>query len=414
MKIPKYTFGTGDRFGQQGKAQLEAIQMANNNGVDIYPVWNKSNREHQTIGTVPADTRKEADEAVKALNWNKPYFVDADHVNLSNIDGFIGHADFFTIDVADYIGHEAEKSDIAHFIKINQQLMGTLSLHDAVDGYEITENTLQQAATKFLYAVKQAGVIYRHIIDKKGTKEFITEISMDEVNDPQSPVELLLILKMLADENIPLQTIAPKFTGRFNKGVDYEGNIDQFAKEFEEDLLVIDYAVKHFGLQDNLKLSIHSGSDKFSIYPIMGKLIKQYDKGIHVKTAGTTWLEEITGMAVAGGDALEMAKKIYAEALKHKDELCKPYATVIDIHDANLPGESEIERWDGKTFANALRHIPGHSNYNPDFRQLIHVGYKIAANLGDQYINMLNKNEEVIANEVKTNIYERHIKRLFG
>ena len=414
MKIPKYTFGTGDRFGQQGKAQLEAIQMANNNGVDIYPVWNKSNREHQTIGTVPADTRKEADEAVKALNWNKPYFVDADHVNLSNIDGFIGHADFFTIDVADYIGHEAEKSDIAHFIKINQQLMGTLSLHDAVDGYEITENTLQQAATKFLYAVKQAGVIYRHIIDKKGTKEFITEISMDEVNDPQSPVELLLILKMLADENIPLQTIAPKFTGRFNKGVDYEGNIDQFAKEFEEDLLVIDYAVKHFGLQDNLKLSIHSGSDKFSIYPIMGKLIKQYDKGIHVKTAGTTWLEEITGMAVAGGDALEMAKKIYAEALKHKDELCKPYATVIDIHDANLPGESEIERWDGKTFANALRHIPGHSNYNPDFRQLIHVGYKIAANLGDQYINMLNKNEKVIANEVKTNIYERHIKRLFG
>ena len=414
MKIPKYTFGTGDRFGQQGKAQLEAIQMANNNGVDIYPVWNKSNREHQTIGTVPADTRKEADEAVKALNWNKPYFVDADHVNLSNIDGFIGHADFFTIDVADYIGHEAEKSDIAHFIKINQQLMGTLSLHDAVDGYEITENTLQQAATKFLYAVKQAGVIYRHIIDKKGTKEFITEISMDEVNDPQSPVELLLILKMLADENIPLQTIAPKFTGRFNKGVDYEGNIDQFAKEFEEDLLVIDYAVKHFGLQDNLKLSIHSGSDKFSIYPIMGKVIKQYDKGIHVKTAGTTWLEEITGMAVAGGDALEMAKKIYAEALKHKDELCKPYATVIDIHDANLPGESEIERWDGKTFANALRHIPGHSNYNPDFRQLIHVGYKIAANLGDQYINMLNKNEEVIANEVKTNIYERHIKRLFG
>jgi len=414
MKIPKYTFGTGDRFGQQGKAQLEAIQMANNNGVDIYPVWNKSNREHQTIGTVPADTRKEADEAVKALNWNKPYFVDADHVNLSNIDGFIGHADFFTIDVADYIGHEAEKSDIAHFIKINQQLMGTLSLHDAVDGYEITENTLQQAATKFLYAVKQAGVIYRHIIDKKGTKEFITEISMDEVNDPQSPVELLLILKMLADENIPLQTIAPKFTGRFNKGVDYEGNIDQFAKEFEEDLLVIDYAVKHFGLQDNLKLSIHSGSDKFSIYPIMGKLIKQYDKGIHVKTAGTTWLEEITGMAVAGGDALEMAKKIYAEALKNKDELCKPYATVIDIHDANLPNETEIEKWDGKTFANALRHIPGHSNYNPDFRQLIHVGYKIAANLGDQYINMLNKNEKVIANEVKTNIYERHIKRLFG
>lgn len=413
MKIPKYTFGTGDRFGQQGEAQLEAIQMANNNGIDIYPVWNKSNREHQTIGTAPADTRKEADEAVKALNWDKPYFVDADHVNLSNIDGFIAHADFFTIDVADYIGREANKNDIAHFIKTNQQLIGNLSLHDGIGGYEITENTLQQAAIKFLFAVKQAGVIYRHIINKKDTKEFITEISMDEVNDPQSPVELLLILKMLADENIPLQTIAPKFTGRFNKGVDYEGNIDQFAKEFEEDLLVIDHAVKHFGLQDNLKLSIHSGSDKFSIYPIMGKLIKQYDKGIHVKTAGTTWLEEITGLAIAGGEALEMAKKIYLEALEHKEELCKPYATVIDIHDANLPGKTEIDKWDGIYFANALRHIPGHSCYNPDFRQLIHVGYKIAANHNEQFITLLNEYRNVIANEVKTNIFERHIKRLF-
>ncbi len=413
MKIPKYTFGTGDRFGQQGRSQLAAIKKANDEGIEICPVWNKSYREHQTIGTKPSDTRKEADEAVSVINWKQAYFVDADHVNLSNIDGFIPHSDFFTIDVADYIDIEADQEDIKAFIDSNQALLGSLTLTEKFGKYKITTDTLNNAALKFLYAAKQAGVIHRHIIQQKGTKSFITEVSMDEVPQAQSPVEMLLILKMLADENIPIQTIAPKFTGRFNKGVDYEGNLDQFSKEFEEDLLVIDYAVKHFGLPVNLKLSIHSGSDKFSIYPIMGRLIKRYNKGIHVKTAGTTWLEEITGLALAGGDALDMAKNIYLKAFEHKDELCKPYATVIDIQDDKLPDRSTIKSWDGETFANAIRHIPGNPSYNPDFRQLIHVGYKIAANLGDKYIDMLKAHEGVIGTEVQTNIFDRHIKRLF-
>ena len=127
---------------------------------------------------------------------------------------------------------------------------------------------------------------------------------MDEVESPQTPVDLFFILKMLADKGVPAQTIAPKFTGRFNKGVDYTGDVAQFAKEFEEDVLVIDFAIKEFGLPEELKLSVHSGSDKFSIYPVMADVIKKYNKGIHVKTAGTTWLEEVIGLALAGGKAL--------------------------------------------------------------------------------------------------------------
>ena len=168
---------------------------------------------------------------------------------------------------------------------------------------------------------------------------------MDEVESPQTPVDLFFILKMLADKGVPAQTIAPKFTGRFNKGVDYTGNVDQFAKEFEEDVLVIDYAVKEFGLPVELKLSVHSGSDKFTIYPIMASIIKKYDKGIHVKTAGTTWLEEVIGLALAGGEALEAAKSIYSIALGRKDELCAPYADVIDIDDSKLPSVAEVAGW---------------------------------------------------------------------
>src|SRR5207244_651086 len=101
---------------------------------------------------------------------------------------------------------------------------------------------------------------------EKNGGNFITEISIDETDEPQTPPELLVILAVIADEGIPIQTIAPKFTGRFNKGVDYVGNVAQFTKEFSQDLAVIAFAVKNYSLPASLKLSVHSGSDKFSIY----------------------------------------------------------------------------------------------------------------------------------------------------
>ena len=160
---------------------------------------------------------------------------------------------------------------------------------------------------------------------------------MDETDLPQTPPELLIILALLADEKVKLQTIAPKFTGRFNKGVDYVGDLVQFEKEFNDDLAVIAYAIKQYGLPANLKLSVHSVRDKFSIYPIINKALARTGAGLHIKTAGTTWLEELIGLAEAGGDGLVLAKEIYAYALDHVDELCAPYASVIDIDRSKLP-----------------------------------------------------------------------------
>jgi tagaturonate epimerase len=236
---------------------------------------------------------------------------------------------------------------------------------------------------------------------------------MDEVSEAQSPVELFFILGAIAAEGIPAQTIAPKFTGRFNKGVDYVGNVKLFEKEFEEDLLVIDQAVKEFGLPQNLKLSVHSGSDKFSIYPVIGKLIKKYDKGLHVKTAGTTWLEEAIGLSLAGGEALQLVKDIYMNALQRFDELCGPYSTVIDIDRNQLPSAEEVQLWDGEKLAHTLRHIPGHELYNPNFRQLLHVAYKLAAEQGEKYLSLLEEHKELVGEQVRQNIFDRHLKRLF-
>lgn len=414
MQLGKYSIGVGDRFAHQGKAQLSAIMKANEKGLEISPVWNKSNREHIYVHTQPTDVRKEADTAVAALGFKGKYFVDADHINLSTVAPFVEPSDFFTLDVAAFIGKSSSEADVQSFIASCEKYMGELSIPGIEHPFHITKALLEEIAGKFLAATQQASEIYKYLVEHKGAGNFVTEVSMDEVESPQTPTDLLFILKMLADKGVPAQTIAPKFTGRFNKGVDYRGDLDQFAKEFEEDVLVIDFAVKQFGLPEELKLSVHSGSDKFSIYPIMAEVIKKYNKGLHLKTAGTTWLEEVIGLAVAGGDGLECAKQIYANSYGRKEELCAPYADVIDIDSAQLPSVEEVNTWSSDKFANTLRHIPGHPDYNSNFRQLIHVAYKVATEMGEGYYSLLEKHAEIIGQCVEENIYDRHLKRLFN
>ncbi len=413
MILEKYSFGIGDRFCHQGKAQLAALIRARKNGLAITPVWNKSNREHTIIGTKQTDTRKEADDAVASCGWDGSYFVDADHIGLGNVDHFIDSSDFFTLDVADFIGKTSDKKQVDSFVRKYNKFTGSLTIEGIEKAVNITQEQIGAIADKFLLAIKEAGKIYRHIAEAKGEGNFVTEVSMDETDQPQTPVEMLFILAAIADEGIPAQTVAPKFSGRFNKGVDYVGDVKNFAKEFEEDLTVVAFAVKEFGLPEDIKLSVHSGSDKFSIYKPIAKALKKFDAGLHLKTAGTTWLEELIGLAMAGGDGLDIAKEIYAKALPKFDELCGPYATVIDINRAKLPDIDAVNKWDGRRFADTLRHDQSCKLYNPNFRQLLHVGYKIAAQLGTRYFDALEKHEETIAQNVTENIYNRHIKPLF-
>jgi hypothetical protein len=413
LKLPKYSIGVGDRFAHQAKAQLAACMLAADAGVEVIPVWNKSNREHTIIGSEPVDTRLAADAAVKELGWTKPYFLDADHINLKTVHRFLDPCDFFTLDVADLIGQPAKPEDVAAFIAGHHELMGKVTIPGIPEPFTIDKEIVQHVADRFLVAVKHAGEIYRLLLDYKGTGRFVPEISMDETDYPQTPVELLIILAMIADEKIPIQTIAPKFTGRFNKGVDYVGDVKQFAKEFEDDLATIAFAVKKYGLPENLKLSVHSGSDKFSIYKAIHDGAKKFDAGIHLKTAGTNWLEELIGLAESGGEGLALAKEIYAEALSHKPELTAPYAAVIDIDDAKLPTAATVNGWTSAQYTAALRHDPKNPAYNPSLRQLLHVGFKVAAKMGLRYLKAVEANEDVIAKNVTANLYERHIRPVF-
>ncbi len=413
MILEKYSFGIGDRFCHQGKAQLAALIKAKEQGIDITPVWNKSYREHTIIGTRPADTRTEADDAVATCGWGGTYFVDADHIGLKNVDEFVESSDFFTLDVADFIGKPADAVEVKDFVKKHNRYIGSLDIPGADERFEISKEQARAIADKYLLAIREAGKIYRHIKSAKGEDNFVTEVSMDETDRPQTPVEMFFILAAIADEGINAATIAPKFTGRFNKGVDYVGDVRKFAREFEQDIAVIKFAVKEFGLPTDLKLSVHSGSDKFSIYKPMREATRRFDTGLHIKTAGTTWLEELIGLAMGGGEGLDIAKEVYAKALARIDELCAPYATVIDIDKEKLPKPEEVTKWDGERFAAALRHNQSCKDYNPSLRQLLHVGYKVPAEMGKRYLNALEKYEDVVAENVTENIYQRHIKPVF-
>jgi hypothetical protein len=403
----------GDRFACQAEAQLRACKIAAQHGVEIVPVWNKSNREHLTIGSEPSQAHAAASSAVRSLGWPLPYFIDADHIRLETVNRYLPYANFYTIDVADWIGQPADPSTVREFVNEHVELQGMLSIPCLAEPLQTTTESVEKIAARYLKAVEEAGRIYRHIAAARGPETFVTEVSMDETSAPQTPLELLVILAALNDQHIPLQTIAPKFTGRFNKGVDYVGDLGQFEKEFNDDLAVIAYAIKQYEFPSNLKLSVHSGSDKFSIYGPIRRALRRFDAGLHLKTAGTTWLEEVIGLAEAGGTGLALAKEIYQGSWEHIDELCAPYQSVLDIDRSRLPAPEVVRNWKSEEFVNALRHDQKNPSYNPDLRQLLHVGYKMAARLGPRYLDALRENRATVGRNVTENLYQRHIKPLF-
>jgi len=411
--LGRFSLGIGDRFAHEAEAQLAAFVEAARLGVEVTPVWNKSNREHMVVGSAPESVREAADAAVRALDWQAAHFVDADHITAATAERFLEACDFFTLDVAGAIGRPAAAEAVAAFCARHRELIASVEVAGIDAPVAMSRETIERAARQYLEAVAAAGRLYRRIADHRGEGTFLTEVSMDETDAPQSPPELLVILAALADEGIPVRTIAPRFSGRFNKGVDYAGDVAGFAAEFGADVAVVRHAVGAYGLPEDLKLSVHSGSDKFSIFPAIRQAMLRLDAGVHVKTSGTTWLEEVIGLAESGGVGLALVQDVYAGAYERRQELCAPYASVIDIDPSCLPAPDEVRRWTSAQFVATVRHDPRDPAYDRQVRQLLHVGYKVAAEMGDRYTQLLVACRTPIARNVTDNLFERHLRPLF-
>ncbi len=413
MRIERYSLGVGDRFGREGLAQLRAVQMAERAGVVVVPVWNKSFREHSLIGTRPDDVRAEADEAVRRGGWKHPYHVDADHIGVKTVDGFLAASDFYTLDVADFIGAAADDGAVAAFVREMAPFRGTLRIPGLEAAFDVNDAVLEKIGRTYLRAVEAAGHTYRRVAAAKGEGAFIAEVSTDEAAEPQLPFELFFILGALAREKIPVQTIAPKFSGKFLKGIDYVGDPRAFARELDADLAVVKHAASVFGLPSSLKISVHTGSDKLSLYPIIHQALKKHGAGLHLKTAGTTWLEEVIGVALSGPRGLSVAQRVYRLALPRFDELVRPYATVVEIDRAALPPAATVDGWTAADLVGRLRHDPSNPAYDPNLRQFVHVAFRVAAEMGGEWTDALDAAAEVAGRCVTENLFDRHVRPLF-
>ncbi len=404
-QLGKFSIGLGDRFGRQGKYQLEAVCELLKRRIEVIPVWNKSHREHLNTHTSPESVLQEAQEAVSEVKWKRAFHVDADHITLKTVPGYIASSDYFTIDVAHEIGHPKSFSGADECVESFLACLPPQRRHMYHD------DQLRHWAQKYGHAANQAGLIYAQIREAKGSDNFIAEVSMDEVETFQTPGELFFILFLLKSNGIHLQTIAPKFPGRFNKGIDYDGDTLEFARYFEQYLLCVSDAVKYFNLPKNLKLSIHTGSDKFSLYPVMGTLIRKYKQGIHLKTAGTTWLEEVAGLAEAG--ETKYIQSLYEQALDRYEELTEAYRDVLNIQYDKLPSASIFRNKTGFALAKMIRHSK-ESSYDPNVRQLMHTAYKIAAEDRNTLLEKIDLHSGLIGKRVCNNILKNHLIPLFG
>src|SRR3974377_73235 len=153
MMLSKHSLGIGDRFAHQGESQLTALVQAKTLGMDVVPVWNKSNREHMIVHTHPDSVRAEAEAAVKALGWKGPYHVDADHIGLKTVDAFIAGSDFFTLDVADFTGHAAPEAEIQDFVTRHRRYATALKIPGIDRTLTISSQDVADIARKYLLAV---------------------------------------------------------------------------------------------------------------------------------------------------------------------------------------------------------------------------------------------------------------------
>ena len=197
MKIEQYTIGMGDRFAHQGIAQLRAVMQARDLGIPVHPVWNKSNREHAIVHSKPDDLRAEADAAVAALGWSESYHVDADHIGLKTVDGFLNASDFFTLDVADFVGRPS--AGTARFQDFIRKWGSEVQIPGMGRPLGLTPAAIEKSAAKFLQAMVEAGAIYRHVLANKNNGDFVVEVSVDETDSPQTPDELFLIAGKAAE-----------------------------------------------------------------------------------------------------------------------------------------------------------------------------------------------------------------------
>jgi len=298
------SFGFGDRLGSATPGHIQALRATDPDGT-IVPIFaQQSVRENSRIGRTPQQVIDDATWGVFQEGWRAPWGADADHVKeLADLDDFVAAGyTFFTIDPSDYVDNAAQ-TDSLDTLRAKttdlpwDNLQSSYSdMHDrycrrpfVLDGLTLAfdQAVLRRALAKYGRALAHTIAIANELTAQIGAKPYDLEMSVDETDTPTSIYEHFFIVNELTRVHVPVVSLAPRFVGKFQKGVDYIGDLAAFERELACHVAIM----RHF---DSYKLSIHTGSDKFSIYPIIAR---QAQGRVHVKTAGTSYLEALRVMA---------------------------------------------------------------------------------------------------------------------
>jgi hypothetical protein len=297
------SFGFGDRLGLATPGHIAAVRAA---GGKFAPVFaQQSVRENERTGRTPQQVMDDAKRAVEAAGWDLPWGADADHLKtVEDLAPFVeaGYT-FFTVDPGAYVDNTADTDSVDVLSQKSREAewdeLSALYLHGIGEGVwgQFEPETLRQAIVKYGRAIQHTATMFNHLSQMKN--EFDFEVSVDETDSPTTPLEHFFIANELTRLSVGFTSLAPRFIGRFEKGVDYIGSLGALDAELAKHAAV----TAHFG---SYKLSLHSGSDKFSVYPLIAK---HWGERIHVKTAGTSYLEALRVLAAFTPD---LFMKIYS------------------------------------------------------------------------------------------------------
>jgi hypothetical protein len=331
--------GLGDRLGLATPGHVRAVRAT---GGDLAPIFaQQSIREMERTGRTPRQVMDDATWGVFAEGWRDGFGADADHLKTSaDVDACVAAGyTFFTFDPGDHVDDAAEGADATGLRAMLDRLPWDL-LEDTekdlfgryaqrrfdLEGRDLAldEAVLARAAAKYGRAVAHAAALYRHLEEAMGDRSFEVEVSVDETATPTTHAQHVYIANELSRLGVRWVSLAPRYVGRFEKGVDYIGDVARFEEDFAAHAAI----ARRFG---SYKLSLHSGSDKFSIYPVA---VRQTRGLVHLKTAGTSYLEALRTVAVLDAD---LFREIYAFAHERYEEDRASYHVSASLEKAVAP-----------------------------------------------------------------------------
>jgi len=315
------SFGFGDRLGLATPGHIVAVRRTR-----FAPIFaQQSVRENTRTGRTPQQVMDDAKRAVDAAGWDSPWGADADH--LKSIEDLLPFVEagytFFTVDPGEHVDNAADTDALdvlqQKIASSKWEELSALYLNQSGEQTwgKFEPETLMRATAKYGKAIQHAVAMFQRLSEMKD--EFDFEVSVDETDSPTTPLEHFFIANELRRLGARFTSLAPRFIGRFEKGVDYIGDLNALDTELAKHAAV----TKHFG---TYKLSLHSGSDKFSVYPLIAKY---WGEQIHVKTAGTSYLEALRVLAKCEPD---LFLKIYFLGRERYEVDKKSYHVSADVN----------------------------------------------------------------------------------